>query len=159
MEESRANFLDSRAQSTPRNAPARGTVSGRQRRGAKPTREAPASLAQLRWELLSRTGRLSRAPCPGFLPSYRSLAQHRGHFPGKPVPGCAVGGASEGRWDHSVPLQGALLVAVRDPLHSLPISERGQRVRVATFPTRVAVPGGCRRLPLCGRETGKGSGV
>lgn len=140
MEESRANFLESRAHSTSRNAPARGTVSGRQTRGAKPTRGALASLAQLRWELLSRTGRLSRAPCPGFLPSYRSLAQRRGHFPGKPVPGCAVGGASEGRWDHSVPLQGALLVAVRDPLHSLPISERGQRVRVATFPTRVAVP-------------------
>lgn len=36
--------------------------------------------------------------------------------------------------------QGALLVAVRDPLQSLPISERGQRARVTTFPTRVAVP-------------------
>lgn len=41
MEESQANFLESRVQSTPRNAPARGTVSGRQRRGAKPTRRGP----------------------------------------------------------------------------------------------------------------------
>lgn len=48
MEESRANFLDSRAQSTPRNAPARGTVSGRQRRErsrrGRPRRLSPSSV-------------------------------------------------------------------------------------------------------------------
>lgn len=97
MEKSQANFLESRVPSSPRNAPARGKVSG----PAKPTRRgrpAPSGASVAHWAPLG--------PPPRVPPPFRSLAQHRGHFPGKPVPGCAVGGASEGRWDHSVPLPG-----------------------------------------------------
>lgn len=140
MEESQANFLESRVQPTPRNAPARGKGSGPAKARSEahapgPWRLSPSSVGAsvAHWATLS-------GPALGSSPRTARWRSTAATFRESLGPAARSAGPPRAAGTTLSRHQGALLVAVRDPRHSLPISERGQRVRAATFPTRVAVP-------------------